>query len=177
MRSSLCPPPPRAGAGFSLIEVLIAAVLMLAIAVGILPLFTRAMTASLAGNDSSQASNHGRSRLEELYQLPFNSPGLAITAGSEATATAWWSDSDRTWRTGAPAATAAWSRSTRVRQFSLAGLVDDDGDGEFDEPLAAGTDPAFVHVKEIVVRLESNRTAGSPLGVGRPITLRILKPH
>ena len=53
-----------AEAGFSLLEVLIAAVLMLVIAVGVLPLFTRAMTASLSGNDSSQASNFGRSRLE-----------------------------------------------------------------------------------------------------------------
>ena len=166
-----------AEAGFSLLEVLIAAVLMLVIAVGVLPLFTRAMTASLSGNDSSQASNFGRSRLEEMYQLPFNSPGLAITAGSEAKATEWWSDADKSWKTGAVPPASAWTRTTRLRQFSLAGLVDADGDGEFDEPLPAGTDPRFIHLKEIVVRLEGNRTAGNPLGVARPITLRILKPY
>ena len=179
MRAAPSPTPAtlRATAGFSLVEVLIAALLLLVVALGVLPIFTRSMVASLSGNDASQASNFGRSRMEELYQLPFNSPGLAVTAGIEARAVEWWSPANRSWRTGPQPPVSPWTRTTRVRQFALGGLVDADEDGEWDEPLDAGADPAFVHLKEIEVRLESNRTPGSPLGGARPITLRVLKPY
>jgi hypothetical protein len=61
---------------------------------------------------------------------------------------------------------------TTVRQY---GITDTD-DGVLDNPLPGGTEPIFVHLKEVEVRLESERQAGNVLGGGRTFTFRVLKP-
>lgn len=57
----------RGQEGLSLVEVLIAAAILLIVAVGILPLFTRSMLNNVSGYDSTQATSHGKSELETLF--------------------------------------------------------------------------------------------------------------
>lgn len=167
--------------GFSIIEPLIAAAVLLIIALGLIPLFARAMVDNNIGNDATQASNHGRTRLEELIQLPFNHQSLTLANGApETQAGESWTlgfadqigDADEGWWPGAPAdkGLTLWSRTTRVRQFN----INDLDDGRLDNPQAGGTQPIFVHLKEVEVQLD-NAKQGSILGGGRPFTVRVLK--
>ena len=63
----------------------------------------------------------------------------------------------------------------------LVGLEDLDENGELDSPLAAGTDVAFVHFKELSVELASPRDDPSgargpgPLGAGPAYRVRTFK--
>ena len=53
-------------AGFSIIEALIAAAILLIIALGLLPLFSRSINDNVSGNDATQATNGSRTQIEEL---------------------------------------------------------------------------------------------------------------
>ncbi len=168
--------------GMSLVEALIAMALLLLVAIGILPLFTRAMVNNVAGSEATQAANHARHRLEELGQLPINNVGLAVTAGNELlNQDQYFSGNeivhgDEEWAAaGSGTGFDTWMRTTRVRQFRLidppgaidadldgvvdaiGGLEDLDQDGEFDDPLGPTTDISSIHVKEISVELVSPR--------------------
>ena len=71
-------------AGFSVIEGLIAALLLLIVTLGILPLFSRAMNNNVKGNDSTRQSNAAIDAFESAVALPFNS---GATDGRPATTT------------------------------------------------------------------------------------------
>lgn len=163
----------RRSAGFSVVEVLIAAGIFLVIAVGLLPLFVAAIRNNLSGREATDVSNMGKSRLEEYFQLPFDSTRLDVpdnqtelfvsdhyklTSGQGA------------WTSAAPAPSAfegtPWTRVTRVRLFGV---------NDLDTPLDGDTDPSFVHLKEIRVEVESRRTLGNPFGGGRELALQMLK--
>lgn len=170
-------------AGFSVVESLIAALILMIIALGIIPLFARALRDNTAGADATQASNHGRARLEEYQQLPFNNQDLALPPGALAlNRDESWAqgvrddvgDDDEGWWPGTPSdrGLLLWHRTTTVRQYGMNDL----DDARLGDPLPGGTQPAFVHLKEIEVRLESERPVESPLGPGRRITFRVLKP-
>jgi prepilin-type N-terminal cleavage/methylation domain-containing protein len=163
--------------GFSLIEVMIAAVILLVVALGILPLFAQAIANNRAGADSTQVTNIAKSELERLYSLPLWSPELEVV-GPETVRPAYFSLKDQKWVAGtAPADDPPlWTRTTTLRQYGLGGIVDADKDGKLDGPLPGGTPQAQVHVKEIEVRAESGRGAG-PLGGGKRITLRVYKAY
>jgi type II secretory pathway pseudopilin PulG len=176
-------PVSSSAAGFSVVEALIAALILLIIALGIIPLFARALRDNTAGADATQASNHGRARLEEYQQLPFNNQALTLAPGSTTLGSgeSWaqgtrdtFGDDDEGWWPGAPSdrGLLLWTRTTTVRQFG----INDLDDGRLDDPLPGGTQPAFVHLKEVEVRLESERPTRSPLGPGRQVVFRVLKP-
>jgi prepilin-type N-terminal cleavage/methylation domain-containing protein len=168
---------PRRASGFSLIEVLIAAAILLIVALGVLPLFTQSITNNQAGNDYTQATNHAKSELERLYEMPFNSPELTVV-GTATTRVQHFSQNTHEWIDGAAPAgeTPLWVRTTTIRQFGLAGLVDANEDGYFDSPLSGGTVSTFVHVKEIDVRVNAGRSDFNLLGAGKRVALRTLKP-
>ena len=69
-------------AGFSIIEALIAAAVLLIIALGLLPLFTRSISDNVSGNDASQATNGSRTQVEELLNVPFNNDRMEVPAGA-----------------------------------------------------------------------------------------------
>ncbi|HET9228074.1 MAG TPA: hypothetical protein VFR31_15470 [Thermoanaerobaculia bacterium] len=167
-------------AGFSVVESLIASLILLIIALGLIPLFARALRDNTAGADATQASNHGRARLEEYQQLPFNNQALTLAAGSttlgrsESWAQGTGNVGDEGWFDGTPSGRGLllWTRTTTVRQFG----INDLDDGRLNDPLPGGTQPAYVHFKEVEVRLESERPDASPLGPGRVVTFRVVKP-
>lgn len=64
----------RSEEGVSLIESLIAAVLLAFVAVSLFPLLHRSVWSNISGSDSNQETHHDLSELERLLSLPFDSP-------------------------------------------------------------------------------------------------------
>jgi Tfp pilus assembly protein PilV len=165
-----------------MIEALIAAAILLIIALGLIPLFTRSILDNNSGNDATQATNHGKTQLEEMIELPFNHQRLVVPGGStESQAVETWTqgdlaktgDANEGWWSGTPTnrGRALWTRTTRVRQYN----INDLDDGKLDTPQAGGTQPIFVHLKEVEVQL-TNAKQGSILGSGQGLTVRVIKP-
>ncbi len=184
-------PARRRAAGFSMIESLIAAGILLIIALGLLPLFARAIQDNTTGNDATQSTNNGRTRLEEMLAPPFLHQALVVPDGSnqKQTSDAWTQgnadetgDADEGWWSDPTGrGLTLWNRTTRLRQYSIGSLAD----GELAPPAADGTPPdealpgntqaIFVHLKEIEVVI-GNPKQGSLLGSGQGITLRRVRP-
>lgn len=160
---------PRRQSGFSLVEVLVAAVILLVVLLGIVPMVTRAMANNMGGADFTRVSNMAKSRAEELFERPFNHPDLAVGETAE-----YWDDGRREWLalTGDPPREAQWLRRTIIRQYGIADLADD---ARFNAALPADEPLAAVHLKEITVRVESVSPL-TAIGVRRRLTVRLLKP-
>jgi hypothetical protein len=169
-----------------MIEVLIAAAILLVIALGLVPLFARAIRDNTQGNDTTQATNQNRSRLEESLQLPFNSPLLTLPAGAPQgeTVESWaqgdvkkTGDTKERWWPNAPTdkGLLLWTRTTRVRQYNVSDLDSSAGDFTLDDPQPGGTEPVFVHLKEVEVVLESEKES-TVFGGNRQVVFRVLKP-
>lgn len=182
--------------GFSLIEVLVAMLLLALITLSIVPLFGRAIADNAAGKEAGSQAALGRSQLEEQVQLPFNHRRLEVEAGTARSEERFYAAGgrelgDETWVSSRPAdGTVFWRRTSVVRQYGIHGVEDTDGDGVidrvdgledadrdgvFDNPLPAGTLPGAVHLKELDVTLESERQAGNAVHATRPLRLRALK--
>lgn len=157
--------------GFSLIEGIVAAALLLAIAMGTLPLFTRSMINNEGGSDFTQLSNAAKGRAEELFELPFDSPLLAITAGTERVFDEYFSQRDKIWKPGVEADATAdgdlalLRRTATIRQFNV---------NDLNTPLDNAAPPGSVQIREITVQVLSTR-AGSPLGPGKQTAIRVFK--
>lgn len=161
--------------GFSLIEVMVASIMFLAVAVGIVPMFVQSMGSNVAGFESTKGTNYNRSQLEELQQLPFNSVLLEPT-GDDPRRDYFSMESAR-WIPGEPPGdgsdTALWVRTTAVRQYHMSAL--DDGLLEPEtEALEIGASPDWIHMKEIEVTIRGERSPPFS-GLGRDLTFRILK--
>lgn len=170
---------PHRQSGFSLIEVLVAAVIFLIIALGVLPFFTIAIRDNRSGAESTELANMARSRLEKFSQLPFDAPDLTLEAGTSAkTISDYYSFADKEWRSCSspcpPTEDAgAWLRTTTVRQYSIGAL--DDGVLEPATEALDDTAPAgAVHLKEIVVQIRGVRL-NSLYGPAKRLTLRTIK--
>jgi Tfp pilus assembly protein PilV len=161
-------------AGFSIIEVLFAGLLLLFIALGILPLFARSIVSNLEGQDSTNAANFTRSRLEEFKAFPFEDPKLAVLAGTERQFDEVYLANAKKWMDGTAAPIgdwASWSRTTIVRQYLATDL-------ELKSPLPSSTDPSFVQIKEVEVSVISNRNSSGgqrSFGSGKRLTARFFK--
>lgn len=177
----------RGEAGFSIVEALIAAAILLVIALGLLPVFSRAINDNVTGNDSTQATNGSRTEVEELLQLPFGNTRLLVASGqtqaqtkdyytrakSDAgTDTYQIGDATEGWTTDATAAgrgPVLWNRTTTVEQYGITDL----NDGKLDTPLDGSTQGNFVHLKQIQVQIENPKK--DLFGNGQGITLTIIK--
>ena len=168
-------PRPRRDGGFSLIEVLIAMGIVVIAIVGLLPLFMRSVVENIEGRESTMVGNHGRSQLESFSELTFNNWELEVDAGTERTIQDFYTTGaadrrgDESWVTAVPAGEIApWTRTSIVRQMGInritdtdldgiidqiEGLEDADFDGEFDNPLPAGTTPSAIHLKQLEVQI------------------------
>lgn len=162
--------------GFSLVEVLIAAGILLIVALGILPIFSQAIVNNRSGADYTTATNHAKSELERLFALPFSSPELDLAGAAAAVRTEFFSQATQQWvGTVASDDQAVWTRTVTIRNFGLGGMVDFDQDGTVDGPLGAGAAQSSIHAKEIEVQVVSGRVTGNVFGVGKRITLRVFK--
>jgi len=156
-------------AGFSLVELLIATAVIGVILISLVPLFVQSARSNQSGGDSTLVANGARSRLEELGQIPFDNPYLAITTGTERQYFE-YTTSGRDWVTIADASAAPnvaqFIRTTTIRQFDLADLS---------TPLPSTAPADSVGVKEIVVAVEGTRAAGNVLGAGQRLSVRTFK--
>lgn len=165
--------------GFSLVEALVAALLLLLIAVGILPLFIQSMLNNAQGQDSSTAANFARARLEEFDQLQFSDARMAITAGDERRFDEIYLFKGKTWMDGTlpPAGDwASWSRTTLVHQYGA--VKWDAAPFSYETRLPSSANPIDVHLKEIEVTVTSNRNrnaTGFSLGAGKAVSARVYK--
>ena len=164
---------PTGDRGFSLLEVLVTSVMVLAIALSTVPMFTRALVNNTAGKDSTEVSNEARAHLERLLELPFASAELTVQAGTSRQTSEYFSLLTDTWHPfPLPTASAAvlWTRVTTVRQYGLSAL--EDGAIDPAEALASNVQPEAVHMKEVEVAVEQT---GAAFGPAKRITLKTLK--
>ncbi len=153
--------------GFSLVEVLVAALILGMIALGLVPLYTRSIRSNFEGFNSTQVSNFAKSRAEAYLQFPFNSAALTVPPGStELSVQDFYSLTDHKWvDTLATGDTALFTRTTTVRQFSITDVT---------TPLNGDIDPGQVHIKEIAVTVQDSRGSGS-LGTPKAVAVRVFK--
>lgn len=143
MRSRRKPPaaPGSPEAGFSLVEGLMAAALLLIVAVSILPLFYRALESNLFGGRRSQLATFASGDLEALNQQPVDQSAWSVSAapgGVLDLGTSFWEDLTQTnpetlgderwdapWTVGntptaGPGVLTLWRSDAEVRKYALA---------------------------------------------------------
>lgn len=162
----------RRQSGFSLIEVLVAGLILVLVVLALVPLFAQSMSNTLAGREYSVAAQYGRSRADELYQMPLDGEDLLVAAGTQETVSVeHWDPSSETWSTSAPAAASPWLRTTTVRQYNVNDLV---RNGRLINELDGGAPAPQVHLREVVVEVESEREGGAA-GAGRSVTMTTVR--
>jgi type II secretory pathway pseudopilin PulG len=171
------PRPGRPAAGFSLVEALLATLIVVVVVLGLLPLFTRAARSNFQGAESTSVANMAVSRAEEFFQFPFDNPSLTIASGTtENTFDEVWTKEDAGWIAGTAATATAggktplWTRQTVVRQYNVNDILD----GEPLTPLDGDTPLTSVHLKEIRVAVAGTRLGG-PLGGGQALSVQLFK--
>ena len=166
--------------GFSLIEVLIAMALAGLLLIGVLPIFAKSMSNNVEGNQLTEVTNRSRLHVESLFSLDFNAPELTIPVGETALEVEeLYSQAQERWFDEAsfPAGEdPLYTRQTRIRQFSVAAVDDEDLEFEDAEALPGGSDPSQIHVKEIEVRVNTGPPSTfNIMGTRKTVTLRVLK--
>jgi prepilin-type N-terminal cleavage/methylation domain-containing protein len=164
--------------GFSLVEMLVASMLLLVVVLGVIPLFVRSIISNSGGNDYTRLSNFSKSKVEELFQLDFSNAQLTIPAGqTETSIDEYWSEAEKKWKPGAAPAgvTPPWTRTTVIRQYNISAVDQtlDNFDFEKSEAVDGNTAAEAVHLKELIVTVQGMR--GGPLGPRRDLVLRTLK--
>lgn len=162
---------PSGQAGFSLIEGLISAVIVLMITLGLIPLIASSMNNTAAGRDYSTASQFGRSRVDEVYQMPSQTDALVVPDTEEEQSTVeFWDAESHGWTGISPSGTAPWERGTTVRQYNVGELRGN----RLTRPLVGAARAPQVHLREIIVEVENTREAGA-IGGGREVAMTTLK--
>ncbi len=177
----------RGNAGFSLIEMLVAAALLMFIALGLIPLFVQAMRDNETGSDLTTATSGNKSKLEESSQVPMSSPDLVPDMGStQHLARDSWTQGDATkindrnegWWAGVPSdkGRILWKREMQVYQYSMSSLDKQRQDYVLapNERLPGGTNPIYAPLKEVEVVVESE-SRSAILGGGRRMIFHGLK--
>lgn len=175
---------PSGEAGFSIIEGLIAALLLLIVTLGILPLFSRSMNNNVKGNDSTRQASGATDAFETSIGLPFNSGAMTVPGGSTSVVV---TETIALKRIASPtggadqAISSVWeplgslgsddqplmNRRRTLQQYSF----DDYNDNHvFDNPLNGDTEPRLVHLKVIDIDL-----LDATGGAARPYRLRTVQ--
>jgi hypothetical protein len=152
--------------GFSLLETLIAAAVLLLILIGLLPLFDRSRMNLMQGNDASKVSNAVADMSETLMSYNFNSLSTNVppAAMSLVATDSWLLNGDR-WSATIPAGDQAqFTRDVTIEQFGVADALDDDTD-LFETPLSGDTAPGSVHMKRFRVDVTNPRAGGNVYSV------------
>ena len=124
--------------GFSLIELLVALLILAFVALGIAGLFSYAQITNASGYDYALLASEARRTLETLQATPFIDPALAATGGTA-----------RQW----VAARKGFDVQYTVQDFEVHTWADMAAN-----PPPVPTDPADANVKQITVRVSSTTT-------------------
>jgi Tfp pilus assembly protein PilV len=183
----------RGNAGFSMIEAMIAAGILLIIAIGMIPLFTRSMLNNAMGNDYTQATANGVTELEESANKPFQSVDLLPATGAatmqrvdyvarglqtgSAVSDLDWQYTKKDPTDSTKTINVMWTRTLRVRTFKVTAL--DDGQLTDDELASLTSDLGSWDLMEISTLLDSGKsnagyTAGG-LAAIRQTNFQLLK--
>lgn len=182
----------------SLVEVTIAAGILLVIALGIVPLLTHALGQNVRGWEATRLANGSKDRMEGVLAGPFASKGLTVPEGdlSLRRVESWtqgvedrMGDAREGWHDGDPQdrGRVLYQRAITVRQFGLADLENPVGylEGAVEhhvigpEVLAGGgrlggTFPGLVHLKQVEIAARTVRRGGA-LGAGQRLDVRTFK--
>ncbi|HLF55273.1 MAG TPA: hypothetical protein VI942_00365 [Thermoanaerobaculia bacterium] len=123
-------------AGFSVVEGLIASLILLIVVLGVLPLISQSMLNNAQGNTSSEQANGAADGIEELISLPFNAPEMTIASGLTSFPNrSYRMLDDSRWQDGAYTGTGTpqFTRTGTVELFTFDD-IDDDDDYTFDDP-------------------------------------------
>jgi Tfp pilus assembly protein PilV len=165
----------RGQLGFSMIEALIAAALIGIIAIGLIPMFTRAMTDNMAGSDYTRVSNYAKSDEEDFAREPFSNMTTQVSSGQASTQKLeYFNPLTTQWVVGTPPAgnkTIVWTRTTTYSQYSI---NDTNDDQIFDAPVSGGSPPAEVQLIQAQVTVKAISSVG-PEGGRRTTIIRYLK--
>lgn len=180
-------------AGFSMVEALVAAAILLIIAIGMIPLFSRAILNNSRGNDYTQATTHGEGDLEEAVETPLLSNRLAVTGGSRRQNVDFLLTrgfkaplrpvTDVDWVTSVSGPNpVAWTRTTQTRQFAYWAIIPDPGQtiGELkdSEVILGPADTSQWQIMEVSAWLDSGKNISGPgkaLGSIRRSSFQYLK--
>lgn len=175
--------PTARDAGFSLVEALIAAALVLVISLGVMPLFTYAVVQNVSGKESTISTNFSRSTTEELIALPLDRDILRPPTGDESKEICTDYEPGVGWEVvtcgAAVVGQPTWARTISIQQYNINEIYDGDsaaGVPTFKNPVV-GYDisnsrfDSFVHVRELMVITEGQRAPDSPLGKGRRVDM------
>lgn len=190
----------RALRGMSLIEVLVAASLLLVISLAILALLTRALQNNTRGWEATQSSNLIRTELDQHLGEELTAPDVTVAPGTtEIETESFWAagsdafdnDDDEGWYDveGDAQGRILVERKRTVRQYNVSSLIGDptgySDKGEFvyeisqaqiDSPLTGDVDPRFANVKRIDLEIQGRRQAG-PLGAGQRLKADTYKAY
>ena len=146
--------------GFSVVEVLLAAAVLLIVTIGILPLFTRAISSNVQGQQLTEAVHRAKSEMETMIQADFNGELMTVEAGdrlSDGTdgkeTVQFWSSEQKAWVDESELGTdelKTFVRTTRVRQFGIQELRENPSTKDW-TPKAGGSADSEIHLKEIEV--------------------------
>lgn len=133
----------RARRGFTLVETLIAAGILLILAVGVLPIFIRSLAANSEGGELTLKTGQAGSRIEEYLPLRIDNTALTVTAGTQlltynaftlgdtGPGSSIGSNPNRGWLTESTTAPTSWSpargpalwrRETTIQNFNISDL-------------------------------------------------------
>jgi Tfp pilus assembly protein PilV len=151
-------------AGFSLVEGMIAALILLFVILGVLPLVSQSMMNNLQGNDSTQQAQAAIDGLERFSSLPFSAEDFSVPAGSTSAAIVdVFSLESNQWLAEADfllsGETARYTRTATVQYFGIGNLLLE-GEDELEDPLDGGiaaTDPGALHLKRVRVAIANER--------------------
>jgi Tfp pilus assembly protein PilV len=164
---------PSAEAGFSMIEALIAAAILLILAIGMIPLFARSMINNALGNDYTQATAHGLTNLEKVWKEPINNVELNLTTGSSLQRSQYVRKAlqsgspvtDQDWSyTATSAVPVVWTRTTKVQIFPIGALAD--GQLTDSEALPAGTPQGSWALMRVTSLVDSGKLSASGVSSG-----------
>lgn len=166
----------RGQGGFSLIEVLLASVMLLIIALGIVPMFVRSVGLNAEGRMASVSTSLAADEIERLVGMPFDGPEMTIPPGSfERVVDQYQLEPRGDWidESAYTGGGFAYHRIVRIRQFNFNALNDKlDQVLEEAEALDGDALASLVQMKEIVVQVQSGNFVG---GNSRAVTLRYVR--
>jgi len=156
MPKALRPQRPDSQAGFSLIEAMIAAVLLLIVILGVLPLVTRGVMNNLQGNDASNEANATVDGIERLVALPWDNIALQLVPGKTSLpSTDFFALGANSWGSTVPSGDRAqYIRNVQVEWFGANDLEFDDS---LDTPLDGGVGGGGVQIKRITLQMQNAR--------------------